>query len=55
MAWVSWPKKAAKMESDITEDLTRDTALPLGFVEVKACAVNEIWSGPKLAIRRELR
>ena len=53
--WVSWPKKAAKMETDITEDLIRDTALPLGFVDVKVCAVSEVWSGLKLCIRRELR
>ena len=55
VVWVSWPKKAAKTESDITEDVIRDTALPLGFVDVKVCAVNETWSGLKLCIRRELR
>jgi hypothetical protein len=53
--WVSWPKKSSKMETDITEDTIRAVALPLGFVDVKVCAVNETWSGLKLMIRRELR
>jgi hypothetical protein len=53
--WVSWPKKAAKVETDITEDVIREVALPLGFVDVKVCAVDEIWSGLKLVIRTELR
>jgi uncharacterized protein YdhG (YjbR/CyaY superfamily) len=53
--WVSWPKKAAKMPTDVTEDTIRDLALPLGFVDVKVCAVNDVWSGLKLVIRRENR
>ena len=53
--WVSWPKKAARVETDITEDVIRDIALPLGLVDVKVCAVDETWSGLKLVIRRELR
>lgn len=53
--WVSWPKKAAKMETDITEDVIREVALPLGFVDIKVCAVNEIWSGLKLVIRKSER
>jgi hypothetical protein len=53
--WVSWPKKAAKVETDITEDVIREIALPLGLVDVKVCAVDEIWSGLKLMIRKELR
>src|SRR4051812_40833909 len=53
--WVSWPKKASKMPTDITEDTIRDVALPLGLVDVKVCAVDDIWSGLKLVIRRELR
>ena len=53
--WVSWPKKASKVPTDITEDTIRDLALPLGFVDVKVCAVNEVWSGLKLVIRKELR
>jgi hypothetical protein len=53
--WVSWPKKSAKVATDITEDVIREVALPLGFVDVKVCAVDETWSGLKLMIRRELR
>ena len=53
--WVSWPKKASKQPTDITEDVIRDIALPMGFVDVKVCAVDEIWSGLKLVIRKELR
>ena len=53
--WVSWPKKASKVPSDITEDTIRELALPLGFVDVKVCAVSEVWSGLKLVIRKELR
>ena len=53
--WVSWPKKSAKVATDITEDVIRDVALPMGLVDVKVCAVNEVWSGLKLVIRRERR
>lgn len=53
--WVSWPKKSAKALTDITEDHIRDIALPMGFVDVKVCAVDETWSGLKLMVRRELR
>jgi len=53
--WVSWPKKSSKVPTDITEDVIRDVALPLGFVDVKVCAVDDVWSGLKLVIRRELR
>lgn len=53
--WVSWPKKAAKMETDITEDTIREVALPMGYVDIKVCAVDETWSGLKLVIRKELR
>jgi hypothetical protein len=55
MVWVSWPKKAAKVETDITEDVVRALALPLGFVDVKVCAVDETWSGLKLVVRKALR
>jgi hypothetical protein len=55
LLWVSWPKKASKVPTDITEDTIRAVALPLGLVDVKVCAVDEIWSGLKLVIRRELR
>lgn len=53
--WVSWPKKAAKVATDITEDTIRELALPLGYVDVKVCAVDEVWSGLKLVIRKSLR
>ena len=53
--WVSWPKKASKLPTDITEDVIRDVALPMGFVDIKVCAVDEIWSGLKLVVRKELR
>lgn len=53
--WVSWPKKAANVDTDITEDVIREIALPLGLVDVKVCAVDETWSGLKLMIRKELR
>jgi hypothetical protein len=55
MIWVSWPKKAAKVATDITEDVIREVVLPLGLVDVKVCAVDETWSGLKLVIRKELR
>ena len=55
MIWVSWPKKASKVPSDVTEDTVRELALPLGLVDVKVCAVDETWSGLKLVIRKELR
>ena len=53
--WVSWPKKASKVPTDITEDTIRELALPLGFVDIKVCAVDEVWSGLKLVVRKELR
>lgn len=53
--WVSWPKKAAKVPTDITEDVIRAIALPMGWVDVKVCAVDAVWSGLKLMIRKELR
>ena len=53
--WVSWPKKASKVPTDVTEDVIRAVALPTGLVDVKVCAVDAIWSGLKLVIRRELR
>ena len=55
MIWVSWPKKAAKVPTDITEDTIREVALPLGLVDIKVCAVNDTWSGLKLVIRKENR
>jgi hypothetical protein len=53
--WVSWPKKSSGVATDITEDVIRSVALPLGFVDIKVCAVDETWSGLKLMIRRENR
>ena len=55
MVWVSWPKKASKAQTDITEDTIRRLALPMGFVDLKVCAVDAVWSGLKLVIRKELR
>lgn len=53
--WISWPKRASKLPTDITEDTIRQECLPLGFVDIKVCAVDETWSGLKLVIRKELR
>lgn len=53
--WVSWPKKSSGVATDMTEDTIRAVALPLGFVDVKVCAVDETWSGLKLMIRKENR
>lgn len=53
--WVSWPKKSSAVPTNITEDVIRETALPLGFVDVKVCAVTDVWSGLKLVIRKSER
>jgi hypothetical protein len=53
--WISWPKKSAKIPTDITEDVIREVLLPIGLVDVKVCAVDETWSGLKMVIRKELR
>ena len=53
--WISWPKKSSKVPSTVTEDTVRELALPLGFVDIKVCAVSEVWSGLKLVVRKELR
>lgn len=50
MIWVSWPKKASKVPTDITEQTIRDLAFPLKLVDVKVCAVDEVWSGLKLVV-----
>ena len=55
LVWVSWPKNAAKSATDITEDTIREIAFPLGFVDIMVCAIDELWSGLKLVIRKELR
>jgi hypothetical protein len=53
--WVSWPKKTSKVPTDVTEDVIRDICLPMGWVDVKVCAVDAVWSGLKLVVRKELR
>ncbi len=53
--WISWPKRTSRVLTDITEDTIREVALPLGFVDVKVCAVSDVWSGLKLVVRAELR
>jgi hypothetical protein len=53
--WVSWPKKSSGVLTDISEDKIREVALPLGLVDIKVCAVDEVWSGLKLTVRRERR
>ena len=53
--WVCWPKKASKVPTDMTEDIVRAVALPTGWVDVKVCAVSDVWSGLKCVLRKELR
>ncbi len=53
--WVSWYKKAAKLPTEITEDIVREAAFPVGLVDIKVCAVDDKWSGLKLVIRKENR
>ena len=53
--WVSWPKKSSGVATDVTEDTIRELALPLGFVDIKVCAVTDTWSGLKLVVRRDRR
>lgn len=55
IVWVSWPKKLSKVPTDITEDVIREVAIPMGFVDIKVCAVNATWSGLKLVVRKSLR
>ena len=55
MVWVCWPKKAAKVQTDVTEDVVREVLLPTGLVDNKVAAVDETWSGLKLVVRLELR
>ena len=55
MIWVSWPKKAAKLPCDYTEEAIREVCRPMGLVDVKVCAVSEVWSGLKLMIRKDNR
>jgi hypothetical protein len=53
--WVAWPKQASKLPTDMTEHVVRELALPTGLVDNKVCAIDEVWSGLRLVIRRELR
>jgi hypothetical protein len=53
--WIAWPKKASKVPTDITEDVVREVALPLGLVDVKVCAIDDVWSGLRLVVRKENR
>ena len=53
--WIAWPKRAARVATDMTEDVVREVALPTGLVDNKVCAIDETWSGLRLVIRRELR
>jgi hypothetical protein len=53
--WVTWPKKSSKVPTDITEDTIRGVALPLGLVDIKVCAIDDVWSALKLVIRKEYR
>jgi hypothetical protein len=53
--WVSWPKKASGVATDITEDVVREVALPTGLVDVKVCAIDDTWSGVRLCLRKHLR
>ena len=55
MIWVSWPKKASGVATDLTENIIRDTALPLGLVDIKVCAIDAIWSGLKFVIPKDQR
>jgi hypothetical protein len=53
--WIAWPKRSSGVETDVTEDVVRELALPLGLVDTKVCAVDETWSGLKLVWRKERR
>ena len=53
--WIAWPKRASGVPSDMTEDVIREVALPLGLVDTKVCAIDETWSGLRLVWRKELR
>jgi hypothetical protein len=55
MLWVAWPKRASRIETDMTEDVVRAVALPTGLVDTKVCAIDEVWSGLRLVVRKELR
>ena len=54
-AWIAWPKRAAKMPTDMSDNVVREVALPQGLVDVKVCAIDDVWSGLKLVWRKKLR
>jgi hypothetical protein len=53
--WIAWPKRSARLPTDMTDEVVRDVALPTGLVDNKICAIDDTWSGLRLVIRRELR
>lgn len=53
--WIAWPKRSSGVTTDMTEDVVRELALPLGLVDNKVCAIDETWSGLRVVWRRELR
>ena len=53
--WISWPKRSSGVTTTVTEDVVRELALPLGYVDIKVCAVDEVWSGLKLVVRKSER
>jgi len=55
MIWVSWPKKSSGVATDLTDVVVRDTALPLGLVDIKVCAIDDVWSGLKFVIPKNQR
>jgi hypothetical protein len=55
MLWIAWPKRASKVRTDVTEDVVREVALPVGLVDTKVAAVDATWSGLRLVWRRERR
>jgi hypothetical protein len=55
MLWVAWPKRASGIRTDMTEGAVREIALPTGLVDTKVCAIDEVWSGLRLVVRKELR
>ena len=55
MIWVAWPKKSSGVATDLTDVVVRDTALPLGLVDIKVCAIDDVWAGLKFVIPKEQR
>ena len=53
--WIAWPKKSSRRATDVTDDIVREVALPMGLVDNKVCAIDETWTGLRLVLRRELR